>query len=111
MTGSTSRKLASTESRESYSRPKSRVSQEESTFVDIKENPFFDVVFSDSLSLEEKVENVTKILEFTNDKEQDRVKIQQFDSFKEYLQSISEEMSKQRIQMTDTEVFAELQRV
>lgn len=111
MTGSTSRKLASTESRESYSRPRSRVSQEESTFADIKENPFFDVVFSDSLSLEEKVENVTKILEFTNDKEQDRIKIQQFDSFKEYLQSISEEMSKQRIQMTDTEVFAELQRV
>ncbi len=33
------------------------------------------------------------------------------DSFKEYLQSVSEEMSKQRIQMTDTEVFAELQRV
>lgn len=111
MTGSTSRKLASTESKSSYVRPKGRAATEESTFSDIKENPFFNVVFSDSLSLEEKVENVTKVLEFTNDKEQDRVKIQQFDSFKEYLQSISEEMSKQRIQMTDTEVFAELQRV
>lgn len=48
---------------------------------------------------------------FTDEKESDRARIQEFDAFKEYLQSISEEMSKQRIQMTDTEVFAELQKV
>lgn len=111
MTGSASKKLSSTESRSSYVRQSGQASRSENTASDIKQNPFFNIVFSDSLSLEEKVENVTKTLEFTNDKEQDRIKIQQFDSFKEYLQSISEEMSKQRIQMTDTEVFAELQKV
>lgn len=111
MTESTSKKLASTEKSEYSTRPRARTSRSETAFADIKENAFFKVIFSDSLSLEDKVENVTKILEFSNDKESDRARIQEFDAFKEYLQSVSEEMSKQRIEMTDTEVFAELQRV
>ena len=111
MTGSTSRKLAASDKSELSTRPRARSSREETAFADISENSFFKVVFSDSLSLENKVEDLTKILEFTNDKESDRARIQEFDAFKEYLQSISEEMSKQRIQMTDTEVFAELQKV
>lgn len=111
MTESTSKKLASSEKSEYSTRPRARTSRSETAFADIKENAFFKVIFSDSLSLEDKVENVTKILEFSNDKESDRARIQEFDAFKEYLQSVSEEMSKQRIEMTDTEVFAELQRV
>lgn len=111
MTESTSTRLASSEKDELSNRPRARSSRAETPFADIKENSFFKVIFSDSLSLEDKVENVTKILEFTGNKENDRAKIQEFDAFKEYLQSISEEMSKQRIQMTDTEVFAELQKV
>lgn len=111
MTEATSKKLASTEKSEYSTRPRAKSARSETPFADIKENSFFKVIFSDNLSLEEKVENVTKILEFSNDKESDRARIQEFDAFKEYLQSISEEMSKQRIQMTDTEVFAELQRV
>lgn len=111
MTESTSRKLASTEKNDLATRPRARSSRTETPFADINENSFFKVVFSDSLSLEDKVENLTKILEFTDNKENDRAKIQEFDAFKEYLQSISEEMSKQRIQMTDTEVYAELQKV
>lgn len=111
MTEATSRKLASSDKNELSTRPRARSSRSETAFADINENAFFKVVFSDSLSLENKVEDLTKILEFTNDKESDRARIQEFDAFKEYLQSISEEMSKQRIQMTDTEVFAELQKV
>lgn len=111
MSGSTSQKLASTEKNDYSTRSRAKNSRSETAFADIKENSFFKVIFSDSLSLEEKVENVTKVLEFTNNKEEDRARVQEFDAFKEYLQSISEEMSKQRIQMTDTEVFAELQRV
>lgn len=79
--------------------------------ANIQNNTFFKVIFSDNLSLEQKVQEVTQILEFTDNKEIDREKVEEFDKFKEYLQSISEEMSKQRIEMTDTEVFAELQRV
>ena len=111
MSGATSQKLASLEENAGGGRARARNSRAETAFADINENSFFKVIFSDHLSLEEKVENVTKILEFTNDKESGRARIQEFDSFKEYLQSISEEMSKQRIQMTDTEVFAELQKV
>lgn len=111
MTASTRKKLASSEKNETTSRVRVKNTKLETPQTDIQENAFFKVIFSDTLSLEEKVENVTKILEFTNNKEEDRVKVQEFDAFKEYLQSISEEMSKQRIQMTDTEVFAELQKV
>ncbi|AWH88739.1 coiled-coil domain-containing protein [Limnobaculum parvum] len=111
MTEATSKKLASSEKDELSTRPRVKNARSETTSADINENSFFKVVFSDNLSLENKVEELTKILEFTNDKESDRARIQEFDAFKEYLQSISEEMSKQRIQMTDTEVFAELQKV
>ena len=113
MSESTSKKLASLEKDDisTRSRVRARSSRSETPFASINENSFFKVVFSDSLSLEEKVENVTKLLEFANEKELDRARVQEFDSFKEYLQSISEEMSKQRIEMTDTEVFAELQKV
>ena len=111
MSEATSKKLASLEKNETLTRARARSARSETPFASINENAFFKVIFSDSLSLEEKVNGVTKILEFTNDKESDRARVQEFDSFKEYLQSISEEMSKQRIQMTDTEVFAELQKV
>lgn len=111
MSEATSRKLANSATTESLTRARARTSKVENALADIQENSFFKVIFSDSLSLEEKIENVTKVLEFTNNKEEDRARIKEFDAFKEYLQSISEEMSKQRIQMTDTEVFAELQRV
>ncbi|OCG27908.1 hypothetical protein A9G11_12520 [Gilliamella sp. wkB108] len=111
MSVSSSKKLASTEQSDYSARQRQKTAKVENPLENIKENSFFKVIFSDSLSLEQKVEEVTHILEFTDNKEIDRAKIQEFDAFKEYLQSISEEMSKQRIEMTDTEVFAELQRV
>lgn len=111
MSQATSKKLASSVTSEPLAKNKVRSSRSETAFADIQENSFFKVIFSNSLSLEEKVEGVAKALEFTNNKEEDRARLKEFDSFKEYLQSISEQMSKQRIQMTDTEVFAELQRV
>lgn len=111
MSEAASKKLASSPASETATRSRARSARAETAHADIQENSFFKVIFSDSLSLENKIEHVTEVLEFTNQKEEDRAKIKEFDSFKEYLQSVSEEMSKQRIQMTDTEVFAELQRV
>jgi len=110
----TSRKTAVSTENESRVKARSRAlktEKSETAFADIQDNAFFKVIFADGLALEEKIEGVTRALEFTNSKEEDRARIREFDSFKEYLQSISEEMSKQRIQLTDTEVFAELQRV
>lgn len=83
--------------------------QEEDT--SIQENSFFKILMNDEVKLEQKVEEVTKALEFTNNKEQDRARIKEFEQFKEYLQSVSETMSKQRIEMTDTATFSELQKV
>ena len=105
------KKLASTEEKDYSVRQREKKVKVETPLANIQENTFFKVIFSDSLSLEQKVEEVTNILEFSDNKEIDRTKIQEFDTFKKYLQSISEEMPKQRIEMTDTEVFAELQLV
>ncbi len=111
MSGAASRRVSRSIAEETIVRSKPQSQRAESAFAGIQENSFFKVIFSESLSLEEKIEGVTKALEFTNNKEEDRERVKEFDAFKEYLQSISEEMSKQRIQMTDTEVFSELQRV
>jgi len=78
---------------------------------EIEENTFYSIVMNPDLELEDKVKQVSKTLEFTNNKEQDRTHIKEFEQFKEYLQSISETMSKQRIEMTDTGTFSELQKV
>lgn len=111
MSEATSRKIAVATENDTRARVRPRAARSETPFADIQENPFCQILFAENLSLEEKVEGVTKALEFTNNKEEDRARIKAFDSFKEYLQSISETMSKQRIEMTDTEVFAELQKV
>ena len=107
MSESIKRKLA-TEEKTTVRRARLR-SQEEAT--DIQTNTFYNIVLSDSIQLKDKVEQVAKALEFTNDKEKDRTNIKEFEEFKEYLQSISETMSKQRIEMTDTGTFSELQKV
>ena len=84
---------------------------EEKEETGIETNTFYSIIMADDVELEEKVNQVSKALEFTNDKESDRTRIKEFEQFKEYLQSISETMSKQRIEMTDTGTFSELQKV
>ncbi|KDN09407.1 hypothetical protein [Gilliamella sp. Imp1-1] len=82
------KKLASTEEKDYSVRQREKKVKVETPLANIQENTFFKVIFLDSLSLEQKVEEVTNILEFSDNKEIDRVKIQEFDTFKEYLQSI-----------------------
>lgn len=109
MSEAVKRKLV--ETREENTRIRTRSSRSTETSNAIEENTFYSIMMSNDLELEEKVNQVTKALEFTNDKEADRARIKEFETFKEYLQSISEEMSKQRIEMTDTQTFSELQKV
>lgn len=87
------------------------ISEAEDQFAGIKENTFHQIVLGSAASPEEKMRSVAQALEFTEDRAKNRERIKEFDAFKEYLQSISEEMSKKRIQMTDTETYAELQNV
>lgn len=79
--------------------------------TNVQGNTFHKIIVQASLTPEQKMHEVAKALEFSGTREENRARIKEFDEFKEYIQSISEEMSKQRIAMTDTETFAELQRV
>jgi hypothetical protein len=77
----------------------------------IQGNTFHKIIVQAAVTPEQKMQEVAKALEFSGTREENRARIKEFDAFKEYMQSISEEMSKQRIAMTDTETFAELQKV
>ena len=90
---------------------RTRYQRQEQEQTEIETNTFYSILMDPDKELEDKVKDVTKALEFTNDKEQDRAHIKEFEAFKEYLQSVSETMSKQRIEMTDTATFSELQKV
>jgi len=102
-------RLSSREDERTYARKRIQHNQEMAD--SIQENTFYNIMLTSEASLEEKVEQVAKELEFTDDKEKDREHLKEFEEFKEYLQSISEKMSKQRIEMTDTATFSELQKV
>lgn len=107
MAESLKRKEITKEETKAYTRRR----HEEKEETGIETNTFYSIIMADDVELEEKVNQVSKALEFTNDKEADRTRIKEFEQFKEYLQSISETMSKQRIEMTDTGTFSELQKV
>lgn len=111
MTEATKQKLAETQQESSRIAIRRRNREEEKEEIGIETNTFYSIIMADDVELEEKVNQVSKALEFTNDKESDRTRIKEFEQFKEYLQSISETMSKQRIEMTDTGTFSELQKV
>lgn len=96
------------EERTRYRRSTERATE---TKNEIEENLFYSIMMNPDLEMNERVEQVTKALEFTNNKEEDRTRIKEFEAFKEYLQSVSEQMSKKRIEMTDTATFSELQKV
>lgn len=111
MTEATKQKLAETQKESSRIAIRRRNREEEKEEIGIETNTFYSIIIADDVELEEKVNQVSKALEFTNNKESDRTRIKEFEQFKEYLQSISETMSKQRIEMTDTGTFSELQKV
>lgn len=111
MTEATKQKLAEMQKESSRIAIRRRNREEEKEEIGIETNSFYSIIMANDVELEEKVNQVSKALEFTNDKEADRTRIKQFEQFKEYLQSISETMSKQRIEMTDTGTFSELQKV
>ena len=99
---------ATTETRE---RGRVATRTRETEVSNIQENTFYKVILNPELSPEQKMDQATAIFESATSKEESRARFKEFEDFKEHLQSISEEMSKQRIRLTDTETYAELQRV
>lgn len=90
---------------------KEEVEAKDSRFANIDTNTFFQTVFDESLSPEEKQKSVTKLLTFQGTKEENRERVKAFDLFKEYLQSEREAMATQIIKMSDTKNFAVLKEV
>lgn len=90
---------------------KQEVAEKDARFAKIETNPFFQAIFDESLSPEQKQAAVTKLLTFTGTREENRERVKAFDLFKEYLQSEREIMATQIIKMSDTKNFATLKTV
>lgn len=90
---------------------KEEVEAKDARFANIQSNPFFQAVFDESISPEEKQAAVTKLLTYVGTREENRERVKAFDLFKEYLQSEREVMATQIIKMSDTKNFATLKQV
>lgn len=90
---------------------KEEVQAKDSRFAKIDSNPFFQAIFDQATSPEQKQAAVTKLLTFTGTREENRERVKAFDLFKEYLQSEREVMATQIIKMSDTKNFATLKTV
>lgn len=90
---------------------KEQVKAQDSRFAKIENNPFFQTIFDESISPEEKQKAVTSLLTFVGTREENRERVKAFDLFKEYLQSEREAMATQIIKMSDTKNFATLKQV
>ena len=82
-----------------------------SKFAKMDENTFYKVMFNSETGPEEKMEQVTKALTFSDNKEDAKAKLEEFTQFKEYLQYERKRMAQQIIDLTDTEAFSELKEV
>lgn len=84
-----------------------QVAQEaDARFASIQQNPFYSVVFDPNTSPEEKSKVMTSLLTNTSSKEQNRENVKAFDLFREYLQSVREQMATEIIKLSDTKNFA-----
>ncbi len=80
-------------------------------FAKIADNPFYKVMFDPNATPEAKMEAVSKILVFAENKDKAKEELEAFKMFKEYLQFERKRMAQQIIELTDTEAFSELKTV
>lgn len=80
-------------------------------FANIAANVFYQIMGDTSKSPEEQKAAITVAWTVTGNKEQDRARAKEFETFKEYLQQLREEMATEIIRLTDTEAFSELKKV
>jgi len=79
--------------------------------TDIASNPFYQLVFSEELTPEQKRAELAKALTYVGTKAENRERVKQWNALQEYLSNVREEMATEIIKMTDSEVFSELQAV
>lgn len=100
--------LRTTQRTRATSQQKEDAKAKDSRFANIETNPFFMAVFNEQTSPEEKQQAVATLTTFPETKEQARENEKAFVIFKEYLQSVREEMAVDTIKMSDPKNFAVL---
>lgn len=110
MSEATARKMSSQTTESVQDRIRARTRTQADTGPNISGNTFYKIIMDPNLSPEDKKSATVQALAFSETKEENRARMREFESFKEYMHAISERMSRERISLTDTEVFAELQK-
>lgn len=102
-----------TSKRRSTSAVKEEKEQSESSkkFANIQNNTFYGIVLDPSLTPADKKNAVTQALTFTNNKDDAKEKLEEFNQFKEFLQHERKRMAQEIITLTDTGAFSELKSV
>ncbi len=100
--------LASAERGKVTTKQHEATQESSSAYTNIKQNAFFIAVFDQSTSDAQKEEALAALLTFNGTAEELRANVEAFDTFKEYLQSIREEMAVDTIKMSDPKNFSVL---
>ncbi|MCE2571884.1 hypothetical protein [Motilimonas eburnea] len=85
--------------------------QSSEKFANIQSNTFYGIVLDPSLTPADKKNAVTQALTFTNNKDDAKEKLEEFNQFKEFLQHERKRMAQEIITLTDTGAFSELKNV
>jgi hypothetical protein len=87
--------------------------EEEASFATIEANPFYQIMFQEGVSPEDKKNAFVEALTFAveDEKEANKERLSEYAQFKSFLQFERKQMALEVIRLTDTGAFAELQQV
>jgi chromosome segregation ATPase len=103
--------VSETPQRQTTARVQPTTKATETAFENIAANTFYQIMFSEETTPEQKQAAVTQALTFTGSKEESRQRAKELEEFKEWLQERRQTMNTIIIKLTNTEAFAELQAV
>jgi hypothetical protein len=84
---------------------------EEKRDANISSNTFYKIIFDPNLTPDQKQKEVAQKLAAISTKEENRIRVQELENIKEYLQLQRENMASKIIALTDTDTMARLQQV
>ncbi|HDZ53389.1 hypothetical protein LCGC14_0043320 [marine sediment metagenome] len=79
--------------------------------ANITANPFYNVMFDESLTLADKQSEVAKMTTSTLDRNRDRAQVKAYDEFREWLSAQQTELAEQVINLSNVDSMSELQSV
>lgn len=93
--------------------PKKKAAEKSSSKAqeNISTNPFYKVVFNNSVSPEDRKSEVAKLMTSTGERELDRANVKAYEDFREWLSAQNTELAKQTIALTNVDTMTEMQAV